>query len=81
MWSAQEELPSSLPHLGAGPKAGLDRKIYPRLSITFIFILMVTAQQVLAKETVIFEQIGQLARVTAYLHVHVELTFLLSRPS
>jgi hypothetical protein len=26
------------------------------------------------KEAVIFEQIGQLAGVTAYLHVHVELS-------
>jgi hypothetical protein len=28
----------------------------------------------LSKEAVIFEQIGQLARVTAYLHVHIELS-------
>ena len=37
-------------------------------------IIIVGNQGLHAKEAVIFEQIGQLAGVTAYLHVHVELS-------
>ena len=39
-----------------------------------MFILSLPLPDVGAKEAVIFEQFGQLAGITAYLHVHVELS-------
>jgi hypothetical protein len=47
-------------------------QMYYRL-IPFLLALFVNAP-VASKEAVIFEQIGQLAGVTAYLHVHIELS-------
>jgi hypothetical protein len=47
-------------------------RIYLRL-LPFLLVLFANAP-VSSKEAVIFEQIGQLARVTAYLHVHIELS-------
>jgi len=70
------------PHLGAlAARIWLARRREPehRLDKTFNFkflccILVIGNQGLHAKEAVIFEQIGQLAGVTAYLHVHVELS-------
>jgi hypothetical protein len=39
-----------------------------------LFALSISIPGTLAKEAVIFEQIGQLAGITAYLHVHVDLS-------
>ena len=47
-------------------------RIYYRL-IPLLLVLFTNAP-VASKEAVIFEQIGQLAGVTAYLHVHIELS-------
>ena len=47
-------------------------RIYCRL-IPILLALFANAP-VESKEAVIFEQIGQLAGVTAYLHVHIELS-------
>jgi hypothetical protein len=47
-------------------------RAYVRL-LPLLFLLFVNAP-VSSKEAVIFEQIGQLAGVTAYLHVHIELS-------
>ena len=47
-------------------------RIYCRL-IPILLALFANAP-VDSKEAVIFEQIGQLAGVTAYLHVHIELS-------
>ena len=50
-------------------------QIYCRL-IPILLALFANAP-VDSKEAVIFEQIGQLARVTAYLHVHIKLSIFL----
>ncbi len=47
-------------------------RVYCRL-IPILLALFINAP-VESKEAVIFEQIGQLAGVTAYLHVHIELS-------
>jgi hypothetical protein len=47
-------------------------RAYIRL-LPLLFLLFDNAP-VSSKEAVIFEQIGQLAGVTAYLHVHIELS-------
>ncbi len=47
-------------------------RIYYRL-LPLLLALFINAP-VASKEAVIFEQIGQLAGVTAYLHVHIELS-------
>jgi hypothetical protein len=44
------------------------------LLLLTIILLSLPDPQTEAKEAVIFEQIGQMAGVTAYLHVHVELS-------
>jgi hypothetical protein len=44
------------------------------LHLLLLFILSLRLPDVGAKEAVIFKQFGQLARITAYLHVHVELS-------
>jgi hypothetical protein len=44
------------------------------LRLLLLFILSLHLPDVGAKEAVIFEQFGQLAGITAYLHVHVELS-------
>ncbi len=44
------------------------------LHLLLLFVLSLPLPDVGAKEEVIFEQFGQLARITAYLHVHVELS-------
>ena len=44
------------------------------LLLLLITLLSLLDPRTEAKEAVIFEQIGQMARVTAYLHVHVELS-------
>jgi hypothetical protein len=46
--------------------------VYLRL-LPFLLVIFANAP-VSSKEAVIFEQIGQLAGVTAYLHVHIELS-------
>jgi hypothetical protein len=46
----------------------------PTLHLLLLFILSLHLPDVGAKEAVIFDQFGQLARITAYLHVHVELS-------
>ena len=55
-----------------GPKRNKNRITMPRLLL--LFLLSVIFPDTGAKEAVIFEQFGQLAGVTAYLHVHVELS-------
>ncbi len=47
-------------------------RIYCRLIP--ILLALFTNAPVDSKEAIIFEQIGQLAGVTAYLHVHIELS-------
>jgi hypothetical protein len=42
--------------------------------LLLLFIISITLPDTRAKEAIIFEQFGQLAGVTAYLHVHVELS-------
>jgi len=59
-------------HPGASPVPKRNRFITSRLLL--IFIVSITLPDTGAKEAVIFEQFGQLAGVTAYLHVHVELS-------
>ena len=44
------------------------------LHLLLLFVLSLHLPDVGAKEAVIFEQFGQLAGITAYLHVHVELS-------
>jgi hypothetical protein len=44
------------------------------LLLLLIALLSLPDPRTEAKEAIIFEQIGQMARVTAYLHVHVELS-------
>jgi hypothetical protein len=44
------------------------------LHLLLLFIISLCISDVGAKEAVIFEQFGQLAGITAYLHVHVELS-------
>ncbi len=44
------------------------------LHLLLLFVLSLRLPDVGAKEAVIFEQFGQLAGITAYLHVHVELS-------
>ena len=65
--------------LAARIRLGRRREAEPRAGKTFNFkflccVLIIGNQGLHAKEAVIFEQIGQLAGVTAYLHVHVELS-------
>ena len=65
--------------LAARIRLGRRREPEPRAGKTFNFkflccVLIIGNQGLHAKEAVIFEQIGQLAGVTAYLHVHVELS-------
>jgi len=59
-------------------EAAAARRLAARLRMYFrLFLLLlplVINAPVESKEAVIFEQIGQLARVTAYLHVHIELS-------
>jgi hypothetical protein len=59
--------------LEAGDRNFRRAKFYFRF---LLFLLAVSANTPVGstKEAVIFEQIGQLARVTAYLHVHIELS-------
>jgi hypothetical protein len=49
---------------------------HSRLSLLLLIIILLSLPdpRTEAKEAVIFEQIGQMAGVTAYLHVHVELS-------
>jgi hypothetical protein len=49
------------------------RSLYLRLLLT-LSVSAIQAPWAESKEAVIFEQIGQLAGVTAYLHVHIELS-------
>jgi hypothetical protein len=56
----------------AARRLSLRIRAYIRL-LPLLFLLFVNAP-VSSKEAVIFEQIGQLAGVTAYLHVHIELS-------
>ncbi len=70
-----------LPHwsLEAQTQAHPNRLLAPapsklQFALLLIFILSISIPGSLAKEAVIFEQIGQLARITAYLHLHVELS-------
>ncbi len=58
------------PDRSPGPKR--NRITMPRLLL--LFLLSVIFPDTGAKEAVIFEQFGQLTGVTAYLHVHVELS-------
>ena len=49
---------------------------HSRLSLLLLTIILLSLPdpRTEAKEAVIFEQIGQMSGVTAYLHVHVELS-------
>jgi len=49
---------------------------HSRLSLLLLIVILLSLPdpRTEAKEAVIFEQIGQMAGVTAYLHVHVELS-------
>jgi hypothetical protein len=59
-------------HPGPSPAHGRNKLSILRLLLLFIVSLRIP--DVGAKEAVIFEQFGQLAGITAYLHVHVELS-------
>jgi len=59
-------------HPGLSPVHG--RNKISALHLLLLFILSLRLPDVGAKEAVIFEQFGQLAGITAYLHVHVELS-------
>jgi hypothetical protein len=50
------------------------RNTLSALHLLLLFVLSLRLPDVGAKEAVIFEQFGQLAGITAYLHVHVELS-------
>ncbi|MFN9943856.1 MAG: hypothetical protein ACK56I_30720, partial [bacterium] len=58
------------PDRSPGPKR--NKTTMPRLLL--VFLLSLRLPDIEAKEAVIFEQFGQLAGITAYLHVHVELS-------
>jgi hypothetical protein len=58
-------------HPGQSPAHGKNK---PTLHLLLLFVLSLHLPDVGAKEAVIFEQFGQLAGITAYLHVHVELS-------
>ena len=52
-----------------------EHRLGKTFNLKFLCCIIIVGNQGLhAKEAVIFEQIGQLAGVTAYLHVHVELS-------
>jgi hypothetical protein len=55
------------------PRLPTRRSIYLRLLLT-LSVSVIQAPWTESKEAVIFEQFGQLAGVTAYLHVHIELS-------
>jgi len=55
------------------PRLASRRSLYLR-SILIISLTVIQAPWTESKEAVIFEQFGQLAGVTAYLHVHIELS-------
>ncbi len=59
-------------HPGPSPVPG--RNKLSALHLLLLFILSLRLLDVGAKEAVIFEQFGQMAGITAYLHVHVELS-------
>ncbi len=52
----------------------LDSCLHAYLRILLVFLTIAANAPVASKEAVISEQIGQLTGVTAYLHVHVELS-------
>jgi hypothetical protein len=57
-----------------GPSLAPARNRFLTSQLPLLFIISITLPDTEAKEAVIFEQFGQLAGVTAYLHVHVELS-------
>ncbi len=59
-------------HPDRSPGHKRNRIAMPRLLL--LFLLSLRLPDVGAKEAVILEQFGQLAGITAYLHVHVELS-------
>jgi len=66
--------PRILTRAHPGPSPALGRNKISALHLLFLFILCLRLPDVGANEAVIFEQFGQLAGITAYLHVHVELS-------
>jgi hypothetical protein len=52
----------------------LSFRLWTYLRLLPFLLALFTNAPVSSKEAVIFEQIGQLAGVTAYLHVHIELS-------
>ncbi len=52
----------------------LSFQLWTYLKLLLFLLVLFANAPVFSKEAVIFEQIGQLARVTAYLHVHIELS-------
>jgi len=59
---------------GAAAASRLNTRLRLYLRILSLFLTITCNAPVDSKEAVIFEQIGQLAGVTTYLHVHVELS-------
>jgi hypothetical protein len=59
-------------HPGQSPAHG--KNDLSALHLLLLFVLSLRLPDVGAKEAVIFEQFGQLTGITAYLHVHVELS-------
>jgi hypothetical protein len=57
---------------GQSPVPG--RNKLSALHLLLLFVLSLRLPDVGAKEAVIFEQFGQMAGITAYLHIHVELS-------
>ena len=55
------------------PRLPSRRSIYLRLLLA-LSVSVIQAPWTESKEAVIFEQFGQLAGVTPYLHVHIELS-------
>jgi hypothetical protein len=58
-------------HPGPSPAPATSKR---PILLFLIFTLSISVPESLAKEAVIFEQIRQLAGITAYLHVHIELS-------
>jgi hypothetical protein len=52
----------------------LSFRVWIYLKLLQLLLVLFANALVFSKEAVIFEQIGQLAGVTAYLHVHIELS-------
>jgi hypothetical protein len=66
--------PEALIRAHPGPSLTPRRNKITTLQLLMLFSLSLYFPDAVAKEAVIFEQFGQLAGITAYLHAHVELS-------